>query len=139
MILVIFADVSEIRQILRRTPEKLNSQLCVIFIDHVRGMMYCRRALKLQAFHDMAKESDSRFLSSGSVWRATNEDLALMRTCAVMCGFILSKLFDKTDALDDIVFPPVVTAQWEEQIRRLYLLLTVKESAVDVPRNLEAR
>nr|XP_017248464.1 PREDICTED: callose synthase 5-like isoform X2 [Daucus carota subsp. sativus] len=49
------------------------------------------------------------------------------------------QLFDKTDALDDIVFPPVVTAQWEEQIRRLYLLLTVKESAVDVPTNLEAR
>ncbi|KAL2498594.1 Callose synthase 5 [Abeliophyllum distichum] len=31
------------------------------------------------------------------------------------------------------------TAQWEEQIRRLYLLLTVKESAIDVPTNLEAR
>ncbi|KAK6150749.1 hypothetical protein DH2020_015681 [Rehmannia glutinosa] len=38
-----------------------------------------------------------------------------------------------------IVFPPPNTAQWEEQIRRLYLLLTVKESAIDVPTNLEAR
>ncbi|CAA0839441.1 Callose synthase 5 [Striga hermonthica] len=38
-----------------------------------------------------------------------------------------------------INFPPPNTAQWEEQIRRLYLLLTVKESAVDVPTNLEAR
>ncbi|XP_074309017.1 callose synthase 5-like [Silene latifolia] len=38
-----------------------------------------------------------------------------------------------------IIFPPKVTPQWEEQIRRLYLLLTVKESAMDVPTNLEAR
>ncbi|KAI3451534.1 hypothetical protein Pfo_008199, partial [Paulownia fortunei] len=38
-----------------------------------------------------------------------------------------------------IVFPPPNTAQWEEQIRRLYLLLTVKESAINVPANLEAR
>ncbi|KAL3528069.1 hypothetical protein ACH5RR_012725 [Cinchona calisaya] len=45
------------------------------------------------------------------------------------------QLFEKSA----IVYPPVVTAQWEEQIRRLYLLLTVKESAVDVPINLEAR
>lgn len=37
-----------------------------------------------------------------------------------------------------IAFPPPNTAQWEEQIRRLYLLLTVKESAADVPTNLEA-
>ncbi|XP_022879526.1 callose synthase 5-like [Olea europaea var. sylvestris] len=39
----------------------------------------------------------------------------------------------------NIVFPPPNTAQWEEQIRRLYMLLTVKESAIDVPTNLEAR
>ncbi|KAL8034672.1 hypothetical protein ABFX02_12G044200 [Erythranthe guttata] len=39
----------------------------------------------------------------------------------------------------NIVFPPPNTAQWDEQIRRLYLLLTVKESAIDVPTNLEAR
>ncbi|XP_042024280.1 callose synthase 5-like [Salvia splendens] len=38
-----------------------------------------------------------------------------------------------------IAFPPPNTAQWEEQIRRLYLLLTVKESAIDIPTNLEAR
>ncbi|XP_047333788.1 callose synthase 5-like [Impatiens glandulifera] len=38
-----------------------------------------------------------------------------------------------------IAFPPVVTAQWEEQIRRLYLLLTVRESSIEVPTNLEAR
>ncbi|KAM7513805.1 hypothetical protein LguiA_003388 [Lonicera macranthoides] len=49
------------------------------------------------------------------------------------------QLFASTDSRHAIVFPPVVTAQWEEQIRRLYLLLTVKESAVDVPTNLEAR
>ncbi|KAJ4970358.1 hypothetical protein NE237_003457 [Protea cynaroides] len=49
------------------------------------------------------------------------------------------QLFAGTDQKPAIVFPPVVTAQWEEQIRRLYLLLTVKESAIDVPTNLEAR
>ncbi|GLT53892.1 hypothetical protein SLA2020_271280 [Shorea laevis] len=49
------------------------------------------------------------------------------------------QLFAGTDAKPAIVFPPTVTAQWEEQIRRLYLLLTVKESALDVPTNLEAR
>ncbi|KAA8520299.1 hypothetical protein F0562_014555 [Nyssa sinensis] len=31
------------------------------------------------------------------------------------------------------------TEAWKEKIRRLYLLLTVKESAMDVPSNLEAR
>ncbi|KAJ4825933.1 Callose synthase 5 [Turnera subulata] len=46
-----------------------------------------------------------------------------------------SQLFDTKT----IKFPPVVTAQWVEQIRRLHLLLTVKESAVEVPTNLEAR
>ncbi|KAI4317107.1 hypothetical protein L6164_025011 [Bauhinia variegata] len=49
------------------------------------------------------------------------------------------QLFAGTDTKPPIVFPPVVTAQWEEQIRRLYLLLTVKESAMEVPTNLEAR
>ncbi|KAF8404369.1 hypothetical protein HHK36_009252 [Tetracentron sinense] len=49
------------------------------------------------------------------------------------------QLFAGTDPKPAIVFPPVVTAQWEEQIKRLYLLLTVKESAIDVPTNLEAR
>ncbi|XP_019437222.1 PREDICTED: callose synthase 5-like [Lupinus angustifolius] len=49
------------------------------------------------------------------------------------------QLFAGTDAKPAIEFPPKVTAQWEEQIRRLYLLLTVKESAIEVPTNLEAR
>ncbi|CAL5325886.1 unnamed protein product [Camellia sinensis] len=49
------------------------------------------------------------------------------------------QLFANTDAKPAIVFPPAVTAQWDEQIRRLYMLLTVKESAIDVPINLEAR
>ncbi|XP_048434519.1 callose synthase 5-like [Pyrus x bretschneideri] len=49
------------------------------------------------------------------------------------------QLFAGTDAKPAILFPPPVTAQWEEQIRRLHLLLTVKESAIDVPTNLEAR
>uniref|UniRef100_A0A0D3E2V1 1,3-beta-glucan synthase n=1 Tax=Brassica oleracea var. oleracea TaxID=109376 RepID=A0A0D3E2V1_BRAOL len=49
------------------------------------------------------------------------------------------QLFAGTDAKPAILFPPVATAQWDEQIRRLHLLLTVKESAMDVPINLEAR
>ncbi|GMN30383.1 hypothetical protein TIFTF001_002769 [Ficus carica] len=49
------------------------------------------------------------------------------------------QLFAGTDTRPSIAFPPLVTAQSEEQIRRLYLLLTVKESAIDVPTNLEAR
>ncbi|XP_024996766.1 callose synthase 5-like [Cynara cardunculus var. scolymus] len=50
------------------------------------------------------------------------------------------QLFEKaTDSKPAIAFPPPVTSQWEEQIKRLYLLLTVKESAMDVPKNLEAQ
>nr|KYP67853.1 Callose synthase 5 [Cajanus cajan] len=49
------------------------------------------------------------------------------------------QVFAGTEAKPAILFPPVVTAQWEEQIRRLYLLLTVKESAIDVPTNSEVR
>ncbi|XP_020225550.1 callose synthase 5 [Cajanus cajan] len=49
------------------------------------------------------------------------------------------QLFAGTDAKPAVLFPPVVTAQWEEQIRHLYLLLTVKESAIEIPTNLEAR
>ncbi|XP_048231950.1 callose synthase 1 isoform X2 [Ricinus communis] len=36
-------------------------------------------------------------------------------------------------------FPVTETEAWKEKIRRLHLLLTVKESAMDVPSNLEAR
>ncbi|KAJ8479924.1 hypothetical protein OPV22_023651 [Ensete ventricosum] len=49
------------------------------------------------------------------------------------------QLFAGTGSKPAIVFPPVITAHWEEQIKRLYILLTVKESAIDVPTNLEAR
>ncbi|KAL8529534.1 hypothetical protein ACS0TY_006819 [Phlomoides rotata] len=37
-----------------------------------------------------------------------------------------------------VTYPPPNTAQWEEQIRRLHLLLTVKESASNALTNLEA-
>ncbi|XP_050894734.1 callose synthase 5 [Lathyrus oleraceus] len=49
------------------------------------------------------------------------------------------QVFAGTEAMPAIAFPPVVTAQWEEQLRRLYLLLTVRESAIDVPTNSEVR
>ncbi|KAF6137877.1 hypothetical protein GIB67_014006 [Kingdonia uniflora] len=48
------------------------------------------------------------------------------------------QIFVGTDPKPAIVFPPIATAQWEEQIKWLYLLLTVKEFAIDVPTNLEA-
>ncbi|GJV87217.1 callose synthase 3, partial [Tanacetum coccineum] len=38
-----------------------------------------------------------------------------------------------------ILFPTPESAAWKEKINRLYLLLTVNESAMDVPSNLEAR
>ncbi|KAI8573091.1 hypothetical protein RHMOL_Rhmol01G0251800 [Rhododendron molle] len=38
-----------------------------------------------------------------------------------------------------IMFPVQETGRWKEKIKRLDLLLTVKESAMDVPSNLEAR
>ncbi|XP_022146133.1 callose synthase 1 [Momordica charantia] len=45
----------------------------------------------------------------------------------------LDRLFDQ------LKFPIPETEAWKEKIRRLHLLLTVKESAMDVPSNLEAR
>ncbi|XWS52424.1 hypothetical protein CRYUN_Cryun11dG0069900 [Craigia yunnanensis] len=49
----------------------------------------------------------------------------------------LDQLFASSGA---IIFPITpVTEAWREKIHRLYLLLTTKESAMDVPSNLEAR
>ncbi|KAL4596955.1 hypothetical protein ACB092_12G201100 [Castanea dentata] len=39
----------------------------------------------------------------------------------------------------ELRFPVPETEAWNEKIKRLYLLLTTKESAMDVPSNLEAR
>ncbi|XP_059074532.1 callose synthase 3 [Cryptomeria japonica] len=47
-----------------------------------------------------------------------------------------AQLFASTGAVD---YPIQDTDAWKEQITRLHLLLTVKESAMDVPVNLEAR
>ncbi|KAH9320865.1 hypothetical protein KI387_015504, partial [Taxus chinensis] len=49
------------------------------------------------------------------------------------------QLFAGTKPKPAVIFPPPATAQWIGQIKRLHLLLTVKESAKDVPLNLEAR
>ncbi|KAK5793272.1 callose synthase 5-like [Gossypium arboreum] len=49
------------------------------------------------------------------------------------------QLFAGTDEKPAIAFPPELTAHWIEQIRRLHILLTVKESGTDIPSNLEAR
>ncbi|KAJ7949087.1 Callose synthase [Quillaja saponaria] len=39
----------------------------------------------------------------------------------------------------ELKFPVTQTEAWKEKIKRLHLLLTVKESAMDVPSNLDAR
>ncbi|KAK8275168.1 hypothetical protein V6Z12_D10G119800 [Gossypium hirsutum] len=49
------------------------------------------------------------------------------------------QLFAGTEEKPALVFPPVLTAHWVEQIRRLHILLTIKESGIDIPSNLEAR
>ncbi|KAG6630069.1 callose synthase 3-like [Carya illinoinensis] len=46
------------------------------------------------------------------------------------------QLFASSGAIN---FPVEVTEAWTEKIKRLYLLLVTKESAMDVPSNLEAR
>ncbi|KAK9736029.1 hypothetical protein RND81_04G245800 [Saponaria officinalis] len=48
-----------------------------------------------------------------------------------------SQLFASSGAIKFPIEP--VTEAWKEKIKRLYLLLTVKESAMDVPSNLDAR
>ncbi|KAF3967140.1 hypothetical protein CMV_008830 [Castanea mollissima] len=47
------------------------------------------------------------------------------------------QLFASEGAINFPIKP--VTEAWKEKIKRLYLLLTTKESAMDVPSNLEAR
>uniref|UniRef100_A0AAU6MVC4 1,3-beta-glucan synthase n=1 Tax=Paeonia lactiflora TaxID=35924 RepID=A0AAU6MVC4_PAELC len=47
------------------------------------------------------------------------------------------QLFASSGAIKFPIYPE--TEAWKEKIKRLYLLLTVKESAMDVPSNLEAR
>ncbi|GMH11510.1 hypothetical protein Nepgr_013351 [Nepenthes gracilis] len=47
------------------------------------------------------------------------------------------QLFASSGAIKFPIEP--LTEAWKEKIKRLYLLLTVKESAMDVPSNLEAR
>ncbi|XP_010940236.1 callose synthase 3 [Elaeis guineensis] len=49
---------------------------------------------------------------------------------------LVAQLFAETGA---IKFPLPESAAWTEKIKRLHLLLTVKESAMDVPTNLDAR
>ncbi|KAK8658810.1 hypothetical protein V6N13_029031 [Hibiscus sabdariffa] len=49
------------------------------------------------------------------------------------------QIFAGTDENPAIAFPLVLTAHWIEQIRRLHIILTVKESDTDIPSNLEAR
>ncbi|KAK1356351.1 hypothetical protein POM88_049607 [Heracleum sosnowskyi] len=179
MIWLISADVSEIREILRRTPEVMDytGQMLLYWyffggggfggggvrgfsgclVDAFFGIFLVLLLMEIQGFplrevtnEDLCSKSekvttkdlcDSRFLSSGSVWRATNEDFCeilkdadpwkqgtvvlLLQdmfevvTCDIMvneiCELVEFKRSkkDSLDKTDDIAFPPVVTAQWE--------------------------
>ncbi|KMT14382.1 hypothetical protein BVRB_4g071620 [Beta vulgaris subsp. vulgaris] len=52
-------------------------------------------------------------------------------------GMASFELFASEGAINFPIEP--ITEAWKEKIKRLYLLLTVKESAMDVPSNLDAR
>ncbi|KAB1224868.1 Callose synthase 2 [Morella rubra] len=51
----------------------------------------------------------------------------------------LKPLAEQYTLFGKLQFPIPETEAWKEKIKRLHLLLTVKESAMDVPSNLEAR
>ncbi|PON83360.1 Glycosyl transferase [Trema orientale] len=55
------------------------------------------------------------------------------------CRHIEPQLFESKSSESSIHFPLPDSAPLNEQIKRLLLLLTVKDSALDVPTNLEAR
>ncbi|CAN1827742.1 Callose synthase 1 [Linum perenne] len=54
-------------------------------------------------------------------------------------GMISLDQHQKHQFFGELRFPVPQSDAWNEKIRRLHLLLTVKESAMDVPSNLEAR
>ncbi|KAK9061500.1 hypothetical protein SSX86_018682 [Deinandra increscens subsp. villosa] len=54
-------------------------------------------------------------------------------------GFEVDEQYQLFQPAGAIQFPTPESEAWKEKINRLYLLLTVKESAMDVPSNLEAR
>ncbi|KAK1356353.1 hypothetical protein POM88_049609 [Heracleum sosnowskyi] len=98
--------------------------------EDVRCMMYYRRDLKFQAFHDMAKESDQLFKHAFAIddFHKSPDLFPVKYADPWKRGTVVFLLQDMFE---------VVTC--DMMIRRLYLFLTVKESAVDVPVNLEAR
>ncbi|MFS8011908.1 putative 1,3-beta-glucan synthase [Helianthus anomalus] len=54
-------------------------------------------------------------------------------------GYEVDEQYQLFQPAGAILFPTPESEAWKEKINRLYLLLTVKESAMDVPSNLEAR
>ncbi|KAJ7949088.1 Callose synthase [Quillaja saponaria] len=51
----------------------------------------------------------------------------------------MTPLENQRQLFGELQFPVSETEAWKEKIKRLHLLLTVKESAMDVPSNLDAR
>ncbi|VFQ92373.1 unnamed protein product [Cuscuta campestris] len=90
---------------------------------------------------DDRSKKDNVVLALQDMWEIVTRDMMVneIRELVDLSKDSGKQYFASTDSKPAIVFPLKMTAHWEEQIRRLYLLLTVKESAVEVPTNLEAR
>ncbi|KAJ7537052.1 hypothetical protein O6H91_12G095000 [Diphasiastrum complanatum] len=111
--------------------------LCEQFVDLIKRLVkedsaeHDRVILLLQDMfevvtHDMMTDEARRTLESscGPLARTQSKDRQLFAT------------IEPTAA---VLFPPPKDEAWSEQLKRLLLLLTVKEAAMDVPTNLEAR
>ncbi|KAM6584955.1 hypothetical protein CsatB_011957 [Cannabis sativa] len=82
--------------------------------------------------NDMMVDS-ARIMELLSSFQETDEE------APYFCRHIEPQLFEKYAGEMSIQFPLPDNAPMDEQIRRLILLLTVKDSALDVPTNLDAR
>eukprot|EP00249_Psilotum_nudum_P020969 c27917_g2_i1 orf=518-4456(+) len=82
------------------------------------------------ATRDIMEESKGEILDSSHGSSTTQSGVL---------GVAYRQLFDSGGSEPAVLYPPPKSAAWIEQIKRLQLLLTTKESAMDVPTNLEAR
>eukprot|EP00850_Spirogloea_muscicola_P001766 SM000006S19531 [mRNA] locus=s6:1319148:1331519:- [translate_table: standard] len=91
-----------------------------------------KRGMVVRLLQDMfdTVTRDMMTTSTREALEAGNGPLAKRRTV---------NLFATMQPCPAVLFPPPATEAWAEQMKRFHLLLTVKESAMDVPSNLEAR
>ncbi|KAH9558677.1 hypothetical protein CY35_06G019800 [Sphagnum magellanicum] len=86
--------------------------------------------LKLQDMYEVVTR-DMMTESMRDVWESSHGALAREQE--------KEELFSAKGERPAVLFPPPRREAWIEQIKRLHLLLTERESAMDVPENLEAR